>query len=48
MVDQVVCFYQKLYQETQECRPMVEGLEFEHVVLLFFVLLGCFFIFRMN
>ena len=48
MVDQVVCFYQKLYQETQKCRPVVEGLEFEHVVLLFFVFLGCFLIFRMK
>ena len=31
MVDQAVQFYKKLYKETEEWRPCVEGLEFDQI-----------------
>ena len=31
MADQVVQFYKKLYKETKEWRPFVEGLEFNQI-----------------
>ena len=31
MADQAVQFYKKLYKETEEWRPFVEGLEFDQI-----------------
>ena len=31
MADQAVQFYKKLYTETEEWRPFVEGLEFDQI-----------------
>ena len=31
MADQVVQYYKNLYKDTKECRPFVEGLEFDQI-----------------